>query len=766
MNIYSKILLAVLLLMTVSLLGLSFIFYRITHESLWRISHELIHLKLADALDVTSENLGVLQRFGLDKIPANVKKAQDESAQILSNIRFGKSGHIFVVTPQGVVLAHPDPGLIGHRITGRPWYVNSKENDIDHIEFTWPDEPRIGCASRFEPWNWHVVCSQSQAEVLEPVNRLQTITLWASLGIVILTSAILRFIIRGIAGPISKLTRASAAMARGEEVEELKTGSTDEIGRLTTTFIQMRDAIREQFAKIRESEEKHRRLVENLGREYFFYAHDTDGIFFYVSPSITEMLGYDQDEFKVHYATYLTDNPINHDAAMRSEECIKGKKQPPYPIEIVHKSGELRWLEVTESPIFNPDGKVTAVEGLAHDVTQRKQGEEELHLLRNYLSNIIDSMPSVLVGVDAHGRVTQWNKTAERTTGVPAHAAQGKDLSHVFPQMALEMKKITESVRTKATKQEQKRTRRSGNGTRYEDITIYPLMANDLEGAVIRIDDVTDKVRMEEMMIQSEKMLSVGGLAAGMAHEINNPLAGMMQTAWVMANRLDGKMNIPANIKAAQQAGTSVEAIGKYMETRGILRMITNIIESGQRVAEIVDNMLSFARKSDASLSPHDMVALLDKTLELATTDYDLKKHYDFKRIEIRKEYEEDLPPVPCEGAKIQQVLLNILRNGAQAMQEADTVNPLFIIRAYFETERKRVCMEIEDNGPGITEATRKRVFEPFYTTKAVGLGTGLGLSVSYFIITENHGGEMAVESQPGSGTKFIIHLPLEGRQA
>ncbi|MCF8128159.1 MAG: PAS domain-containing protein [Deltaproteobacteria bacterium] len=120
----------------------------------------------------------------------------------------------------------------------------------------------------------------------------------------------------------------------------------------------------------------------------------------------------------------------------------------------------------------------------------------------------------------------------------------------------------------------------------------------------------------------------------------------------------------------------------------------------------------------------------------------------------------------PCEGAKIQQVLLNILSNGAQAMQAAGTKSPRLIVRTRFEKGRQMALMEIEDNGPGMDETTRKRVFEPFFTTKPVGVGTGLGLSVSYFIITENHGGEMRVESRPGTGAKFIIRLPLKGAAA
>ncbi len=408
-------------------------------------------------------------------------------------------------------------------------------------------------------------------------------------------------------------------------------------------------------------------------------------------------------------------------------------------------------------------GAPTRFVGTNSDITERKQAEEELRSLRNYLSNIIDSMPSTLVGVGADGRVTQWNKTAEQTTGISAGSARGKTLSDVFPRMASEMDNITESIRTRKIKHEQKRLRQTESGARCEEVTIYPLVANGVEGAVIRIDDVTDKVRMEEMMIQSEKMLSVGGLAAGMAHEINNPLAGMMQTAKEIGDRLTN-MEMAVNRRAAREADVSLEGVKRFMENRGIPRMIAAIDDSGRRVAEIVDNMLSFARKNEDRTSSHSFEKLVNKTLELAATDYDLKKHYDFKRIEVQREYEENLPLAPCESAKIQQVLLNILRNGAEAMQEAGVEDPRFIVRTRFEKDRNLVRVEIEDNGPGMDEATRKRVFEPFFTTKPVGVGTGLGLSVSYFIISENHKGEMAVESRPGSGARFIIRLPVEPR--
>ncbi|MCP3866934.1 MAG: hypothetical protein GY703_02320 [Gammaproteobacteria bacterium] len=134
-----------------------------------------------------------------------------------------------------------------------------------------------------------------------------------------------------------------------------------------------------------------------------------------------------------------------------------------------------------------------------------------------------------------------------------------------------------------------------------------------------------------------------------------------------------------------------------------------------------------------------------------------------FKLIEIVKQYQEDLPAVPCDSSKTQQVLLNILRNAAQAMRKVGVEHPRIVVRTRHDKVHNLACMEIEDNGPGMDEGMRKRVFEPFFTTKPVGVGTSLGLSVSYFIVTEYHWGEMTVHSRQGVGTKFKISLPLSG---
>ncbi len=275
--------------------------------------------------------------------------------------------------------------------------------------------------------------------------------------------------------------------------------------------------------------------------------------------------------------------------------------------------------------------------------------------------------------------------------------------------------------------------------------------------AIIR--DITERNQSQRIMIQAEKMLSLGGLAAGMAHEINNPLAGMMQNAQLIENRLS--RNLPVNEKAAEEAGTTLSSINAYMESRNILKFLKAITSSGIQAAKIVENMLRFARKDHSEKSSENIVTLLDHTIELAQSDYNLKSSYDFKHIQIIKEYESDVVLVSCHGSSLQQVFFNIIKNAAEALSHSPAKNTASELIFRIMTKNGNARLEIEDNGPGVEENMKKNIFEPFFTTKRPKEGTGLGLSVSYFIIVKDHGGEISVESEMGKGTKFIIELPL-----
>lgn len=290
------------------------------------------------------------------------------------------------------------------------------------------------------------------------------------------------------------------------------------------------------------------------------------------------------------------------------------------------------------------------------------------------------------------------------------------------------------------------------------------LKETDLQGRIWVFRDVTERSQMFDLMMQSEKMLSVGGLAAGMAHEINNPLAAMMQTAANIKNRLSFNRVSQKTEAMAEEMGIKIDALKSFMEERDIFKMLDSMNDAGVRIAQIVENMLSFARKSSNEFAPVSINHLLKATVELAATDFDLKKKYDFKLISIEYELSDQLPEILCDSGQIQQVLLNLLRNSAQAMQKAGVKDPKITLTTNQEDEY--VVIHVQDNGPGMTEETRRRIFEPFFTTKEVGIGTGLGLSISYFIITENHNGKLQVQSTLGQGADFILELPVTDTSA
>jgi polar amino acid transport system substrate-binding protein len=434
------------------------------------------------------------------------------------------------------------------------------------------------------------------------------------------------------------------------------------------------------------------------------------------------------------------------------------KHEGEYIEDLVRLASGGVWFRSSVSTVRDIHGKAVGIQAICVDITDRKRAEKELERLRNLLSNVVDLMPSMLVVIDGEGRVTQWNRQAEKFSGISSCEAQGRLFCEVLPTLASQVERVKKAILTGQPQSEEKAIITYRGENRLGNVTVYPLTGEGISGAVIRVDDITERTRVEDMLIQSEKMLSIGGLAAGIAHEILNPLSGVLQSLEVIVRRL--KSELPQNRLAAQACGTDIEVIEEYMERRGILSLLLSASESGRRAAKIVDNMLGFSRKNEARFRLHDLSALFETTVEIAATDYELKERYDFERVQIAREYEDNVPKVWCDVGKIQQVFFNLIKNSAQALSEGVRVLEQPRITLRLKSEGDWVRVEIEDNGPGMEDAVRRRVFEPYFTTKEVGVGTGLGLSISYFIVTETHQGTMSVESTLGIGTKFIIRLP------
>jgi signal transduction histidine kinase len=385
---------------------------------------------------------------------------------------------------------------------------------------------------------------------------------------------------------------------------------------------------------------------------------------------------------------------------------------------------------------------------------------DELDSMHDYLSSVLDAMPSAILGVDGQLRVTRANRAAAALSGLPRAGLEGRLMGDAFPGLRGYLAGAARAVAQgqpleRRAAEAEADTACGGSGPRYFDIMVAPIEAG--RSAVVRLDDVTERVRLDRLIVQTEKMVSLGGLAAGMAHEINNPLGGILQGAQNIQRRLEPGR--PENERAAREAGCSLDAILDYARSRGILRFLDGIRQSGSRAADIVRHMLEFSRGGNACHTPCTLESVVAEALNLAARDFGLDRQAGFRRLTVERNFAPGLPAVLMSRTEIEQVVFNLIKNAAQAMAEARIPEPRLVFTT--RAEGRFAVLEVADNGPGMDETTRRRVFEPFFTTKEVGQGTGLGLSVSYFIVTTNHGGEFTVDSRPGQGTRFILRLPL-----
>jgi signal transduction histidine kinase len=238
----------------------------------------------------------------------------------------------------------------------------------------------------------------------------------------------------------------------------------------------------------------------------------------------------------------------------------------------------------------------------------------------------------------------------------------------------------------------------------------------------------------------------------------------MLQSAQILQRAFD--IEHQRTRERLERCGVDPAGLACYLQERGVPEYLAGMRETGMRAAKIVADLLSFSRKSSSNFAPHDLNGLVEQTLDLAATDYDLKKKYDFRDIEIVRDLAPRLPEVTCDGQQIQQVVLNLVRNAAQALtSEEGVARPCLIVRTVLAADLAYVRLEVEDNGPGIPENIRQRLFEPFFTTKDVGEGTGLGLWLCWSIVVERHQGQIWAEAGPEGGSRFVVELPLSDQR-
>lgn len=390
-----------------------------------------------------------------------------------------------------------------------------------------------------------------------------------------------------------------------------------------------------------------------------------------------------------------------------------------------------------------PEDKVTFSEfrpiaQAANDMIEKNEiTTKENNALSSYLSSIINSMPSILVAVNSEGNITQWNNMAEKITDIKAEMARGKKLENFFPQLGFHTDEIKNALQTKNMLciEEIKHIR---NGQEVvEDITIFPLEDVGIEGAVIRIDDVTDRSNLEEQLAHSKKMDAIGQLAGGIAHDFNNMLGGIMGAAELI------QASCCPNIKCK-----------KYT------RMI---VKTTEHAAELVGKLLMFSRKTPIKSEAIDGMHPLEEAVNILERTLD-------KKITIQINHNAESSIISGDFSSLQNAFINLGINASHAMPKGGELS--FTTKnthldssfcnnsSFLLTPGKYLEIEVKDTGCGIHEARLSRIFEPFFTTKDQGQGTGLGLAAVYGTI-QQHKGAITVESEVEIGTTFKIFLPL-----
>jgi len=372
---------------------------------------------------------------------------------------------------------------------------------------------------------------------------------------------------------------------------------------------------------------------------------------------------------------------------------------------------------------------------------------------------------SILIVTDARGIIQSANTAASELLGYTQEEMLGQPLSILgTANQPLNLQSLEELVRAESHREVSLQTR-SG--------ALVPVLLSSsgiydgakLTGIACVALDISRNKMLESQLLQSEKMASIGQLAAGVAHEINNPMGFIYSNLGTLSGYIEDLSQLLKKYETLEQsvqegkldmASSNLDALTAEKERIDLAYLmddigdlITESLDGADRVRKIVLNLKEFSHVGRAEKMPSDLNAGLESTLNIVRNELKYKTT-------IEKELG-DIPLVPCFMQEINQVFMNLLVNAGQAIADQGTIH----IRTYREEDW--ICVRVTDSGKGMSPEVQKRIFEPFFTTKRVGEGTGLGLSMAYQIIVEKHGGQLLVESTEGQGTTFTVRLPQDG---
>ena len=491
---------------------------------------------------------------------------------------------------------------------------------------------------------------------------------------------------------------------------------------------------KKQEEMLRASEEEFKNLFEHVASGVFISSKK--GKFLNANRALLDMLGYDSKEefLNIDLPQDLYVKP--EDRRTFQEMMERDGRVIDYEVEFKRKDGSTLPILLTGHPRYDPQGNIIGYEGLNVDLTQRKLMEKELREAYDFMNKIVQSSPNAITATDMKGNILIWNQAAEETLGYRASDVIGKmNIRKIYPEGVA--RKVMQMLRSDEF---------GGIGR----LSTYPMVYVRRDGEVVEGNlsaaiiydahgkqiasvgsfvDLRDRLQMEralrdtqEQLLQSEKLAAMGRLTSQIAHELNNPLYGIMNTLELL------KTEIPADNKR-----------------RKILEMALSEI---MRLSDLLRKMLSFSKPDQEERHPVDINPVIDEILLLH------EKQLKENDINIAATYAKELGLIKASKNQLRQVFLNMVANARDAMPNGGTLS------VTTSGDNDNVFVEITDTGTGIREEHLDKIFDSFFTTKGEVKGVGLGLSVCYGFI-EDHGGDIEVKSLVGEGTTFTISLPV-----
>jgi two-component system NtrC family sensor kinase len=477
---------------------------------------------------------------------------------------------------------------------------------------------------------------------------------------------------------------------------------------------------------LRKNEARFTELFETL--QEGIYIATADGGIVDANPALVRMLGYDSKEELL--SKRVPDIFTDHDERKSLMEEVDRQPSPQgRELTLLRKDGASIVCLNTASAVRDTSGRVIRYQGSIMDITARRQMERQLHKEQEFARRLVDNFPDLILVVDANSRYTFVSPRCSDILGYELAETENMELggrTHTedLPFLRALFADILAGRQTFASLEI--RVRHKLGDWRRIRFNFSPLAdeTGKIEGVVLSGRDVTELKRLEEQLIQAEKLAAMGQMLAGVAHELNNPLTAILGVTELLR---DGH--------------TDAESTKRQLE-------ITH--RQARRAARIVQNLLEFSRPASPQKKPVDLNSIIDRTLQLH--EHSLRRN----NVEVDFRPRPDFPGVIADANQLIQVFLNLVTNAEQAIRE---VRESGRIQIRFARVGSRISVTFQDDGVGIRPESVPRLFDPFYTTKRPGGGTGLGLSICLSIVRE-HGGTIEAEPLPAGGSAFTVYLP------